>query len=155
MCHGCEPGSFFTNPPTRGFSMTWGCSFTMDAAVGTFEVFLHCVGLSSTRRTTCFSKWQLKPLMWFVWHKTDMRKMWTQDGTWSLSCYSSPRATVSSHVPQYRQVFFIIRKNSCWFTSPSPSLSASSIISWGKTQQRGKHKWRTSVARCIMMIIFV
>ena len=30
---------------------------------------------------------------------------------------------------QYRLVFFIILRNSSWLTSPSPSLSASSIIS--------------------------
>ena len=30
---------------------------------------------------------------------------------------------------QYKLVFFIIRRNSSWFISPSPSLSASSIIS--------------------------
>lgn len=32
----------------------------------------------------------------------------------------------------------MMRRNSCWFTSPSPSLSASSIISFTNTQQEGK-----------------
>lgn len=37
---------------------------------------------------------------------------------------------------QYRQVFFMMRRNSCWLTSPSPSLSASSIISFTGVQRK-------------------
>lgn len=53
---------------------------------------------------------------------------------------------------QYRQVFFIMRRNSCWFTSPSPSLSASSIISFTDAQHKEEseklvwsHLWASDV----------
>lgn len=49
----------------------------------------------------------------------------------------------------------MIRRNSCWFTSPSPSLSASSIISFTSTwvgikwgQCRDGEVWTTHVIYC-------
>lgn len=44
------------------------------------------------------------------------------------SCYMQGKAT-GGQSSQYRLVFFMIRRNSASLTSPSPSLSASSIIS--------------------------
>ena len=37
---------------------------------------------------------------------------------------------------QYKLVFFMMRKNSSWLISPSPSLSASSIISCKNTEEK-------------------
>ena len=37
---------------------------------------------------------------------------------------------------QYKLVFFMMRKNSSWLISPSPSLSASSIISCRNTEEK-------------------
>lgn len=43
---------------------------------------------------------------------------------------------------QYKLVFFMIRRNSASLISPSPSLSASSIISWRRKKKKEQTFWK-------------
>lgn len=54
---------------------------------------------------------------------------------------------------QYRLVFFMILRNSSWLISPSPSLSASSIISWSSSSVKFSPSSLATLFRFLKLIL--